>query len=129
MSQLLESEALRFWAQVIQSSDITVCWEWVGAKNGWRLEKRYGRFRRNRPHCRRHSLQAVVYAHRFAYCLGNGMVNPESLPKDMVVRHKCDNPLCCNPEHLELGTQLDNINDTRSRRKKTGETKFEDIPV
>lgn len=29
----------------------------------------------------------------------------------MVVRHKCDNPSCCNPEHLEIGTQRDNVHD------------------
>lgn len=33
----------------------------------------------------------------------------------MVVRHKCDNPQCVNLEHLELGTQLDNITDRDSR--------------
>ena len=33
------------------------------------------------------------------------------IPKGMVIRHKCDNSYCCNVEHLEIGTQLDNIND------------------
>lgn len=34
-----------------------------------------------------------------------------SVPDDKVIRHKCDNPGCCNPDHLELGTALDNARD------------------
>lgn len=32
-----------------------------------------------------------------------------------VVRHKCDNPRCINPEHLEGGTQVDNVRDCAER--------------
>lgn len=49
-------------------------------------------------------------AHRAAYMLEVGPI-----PEGMVVRHKCDNPICCNPEHLELGTQKDNVHDTMNR--------------
>lgn len=34
-----------------------------------------------------------------------------TIPKGMEIRHKCDNSSCCNVEHLEIGTHLDNIND------------------
>lgn len=34
-----------------------------------------------------------------------------SIPKGMLVLHKCDTPMCCNPDHLFLGTQKDNIVD------------------
>lgn len=37
------------------------------------------------------------------------------IPKGCVIRHKCDNPSCVNIEHLEIGTQLDNIADRDSR--------------
>ena len=37
------------------------------------------------------------------------------IPKGMVIRHKCDNPNCCNIEHLEIGTQKDNIEDMIKR--------------
>lgn len=48
--------------------------------------------------------------HRIIYELFYGEIS-----NNMVVRHKCDNPSCCNIEHLELGTQLDNINDMIKR--------------
>ena len=39
------------------------------------------------------------------------------IPNGMVVRHKCDNPSCCNIEHLELGTQYDNVQDMIKRNR------------
>lgn len=39
------------------------------------------------------------------------------IPNGMVVRHKCDNPACINPEHLELGTQKENIQDCIKRNR------------
>lgn len=33
----------------------------------------------------------------------------------MLVIHSCDNPPCCNPKHLRVGTHADNAED-RSRR-------------
>lgn len=39
------------------------------------------------------------------------------IPKEMVIRHKCDNSYCCNVEHLEIGTILDNINDMKVRNR------------
>ena len=38
-----------------------------------------------------------------------------NIPKGMVIRHKCDHPYCCNIEHLEAGTQLDNVRDMIQR--------------
>ena len=46
------------------------------------------------------------YAHRYAWTLEYG-----EIPQDMVVRHTCDNPLCCNLEHLVLGTRKQNSQD------------------
>jgi len=39
-----------------------------------------------------------------------------------VVRHKCDNPRCINPDHLEGGTQKDNMQDC-VRRKRLGDSR------
>lgn len=48
--------------------------------------------------------------HRFSYLIHKGKISEGN-----VIRHKCDNKLCCNPEHLLSGTQLDNIRDMWDR--------------
>ena len=70
----------------------TGCWQWQG-----RSTNCYGELMLNRK---------VHRVHRLAYELWCGPI-----PKGHVVRHKCDNPGCCNPAHLETGTQAENIND------------------
>ncbi len=44
--------------------------------------------------------------HRLAWEVANGPI-----PEGMIVMHTCDNPPCCNPEHLKLGTRADNNRD------------------
>ncbi len=41
------------------------------------------------------------------------------IPEGLVVRHKCDNTNCINPEHMETGTYLDNIRDKVERNRTT----------
>lgn len=54
-------------------------------------------------------------AHRFAYLIFVGPIR-----KGLSVLHRCDVPACCNPEHLFLGTQSDNVMDAvKKGRHKT----------
>lgn len=75
------------------------CWVWTGTKSGIG----YGRFGFKK--------QAFA-AHRLAFFLEYGID-----PGDLLVCHKCDNPPCCNPNHLFLGTHLDNVRDCISKKR------------
>jgi hypothetical protein len=72
------------------------CTEWTGSRLPVK-GKEYGCFRVDGK---------TVRAHRVAYELFNG-----DIPFGMHVLHSCDNPPCVNPDHLYLGTNLDNVAD------------------
>ena len=89
-----------------QCPELGCCWPWTAAKSylprGSSIYQGVGSFRR--------TLKRSEVAHRVSWEL---FVGP--IPEKMVVRHKCDNSLCVNPKHLELGTQQDNLNDMKLR--------------
>lgn len=72
----------------------TGCTEWIGGRS----DRGYGMLAKGRKN---------VLAHRYAYEEAFGPI-----PDAMLVRHKCDNPPCVNPDHLELGTVKDNSRDS-----------------
>ncbi len=51
-------------------------------------------------------------AHRVTWQIYKG-----EIPEGLLVLHKCDNPSCCNPEHMFLGTQKDNIQDAIKKER------------
>lgn len=65
--------------------------------------------------------RGTVKAHRVAYELANGPIPKGDGPHGTVVMHSCDNPLCCNPAHLSIGTQADNLRDMAEKGRRKGE--------
>jgi len=92
---LLFGTEARFWSKV-QKTD--TCWIWIGGRN----DEGYGKFTIESGN--------TVGAHRYSYQLKSG-----SIPDEMMICHKCDNPSCVNFEHLYLGTAKDNSYDRDSR--------------
>lgn len=86
-----ERFADRFWSKVDPSGD---CWEWTAH----RKPGGYGQFTVTKGQF--HTAHAVSYA------LTHGPI-----PPGMVICHRCDNPPCVNPDHLFMGTQVDNALD------------------
>ena len=86
------------------------CWNWTGGKQpngyGWLyLGLVDGK-------------STAGYPHRISYEIHKGFI-----PDGLNVCHKCDNPLCINPEHLFVGTDDDNHKDKVSKNRQIkGET-------
>ncbi len=59
-------------------------------------------------------------AHRVFFYLENGIQ-----PKELCVMHSCDNRPCCNPDHLSLGTALDNNRDAILKGRRYKQPRFE----
>jgi hypothetical protein len=110
MTLLTPKELLRFQAKIAVAGP-DECWNWTACTTGARALGWYGRF------CLRNKR---YYAHRVAWCVARGFPL-EYLTDHLAVMHNCDNPLCCNPSHLTLGTQLDNVKDMiRKARHRNG---------
>ena len=77
--------------------DENQCWNWNKALK----EDGYGLLTYKRK---------IHRVHRLTYELVNGDIS-----SGLLVRHKCDNRKCCSPDHLELGTNSDNMLDSSSR--------------
>lgn len=88
----------RFWrnVRILGEND---CWEW---KASTYKKSRYGRFSIKRKNLLTHRVSWVI-------------ANSEEIPFGLMVLHKCDNPPCCNPKHLFLGTQTENMQDMASK--------------
>ena len=84
------------------------CWEWQKARD-WRYG--YGVLKWARES------RKETQAHRVSYTAFIG-----EIPEGAHILHSCDNPLCCNPEHLRVGSNSENVQDKVSRgRQQKGE--------
>ena len=96
----------KFWKRVDRRSD-GECWPWLGGVHltGYGIFKHEG---------------GQYKAHRVAYALARGGLEwstGQRGSRGTVVRHTCDRRDCCNPSHLVLGTQQDNMVDAVERKR------------
>lgn len=91
------SRAALFWRHV-DLGNVSACWPW----NGARYKAGYGRIRRGK-------VQRAAHREAFAIAFG------QDVPANLAVCHRCDNPPCCNPAHLFVGTIADNNHDRHAK--------------
>jgi hypothetical protein len=92
-----------FWSRA-DRGDLGDCWPYAGVI----LNCGYGQV---------YAEGRMFLAHRVAWILANG-----DIPGGLIVRHLCNNRICCNPAHLAIGTQWDNADDrARAGRTARGE--------
>lgn len=93
-----------FWQKVAITADDNKCWLWLAS----RTSTGYGQTSQ---------MGYTKKAHRVAWAFPNYVI-----PAGMEICHSCDNPLCCNPKHLFLGTTQDNKDDmVRKGRQASGD--------
>jgi hypothetical protein len=81
------------------SAGSSACWPWKLAPND-----------QGRPTFSVNGKKLLAY--RIVYELVTGDTLGRAL-----VRHTCDNPICCNPQHLLKGTHNENMKDMRERER------------
>lgn len=91
-----------FWSNVYVGSD-SECWEWISYSG----TREYAETKWHGKNVRCHRKAYELFYHT-------------EIPEGMQVCHTCDNPPCCNPHHMFLGTFQDNVDD----RERKGRNKL-----
>jgi len=100
-AKALDPSDPRLWDFVDMSGGPKACWPYTGCLHkGYGLVKRQGK---------------RIFAHRLAWEYENGPI-----PAGLHCLHRCDNPPCCNPAHLLLGTHADNMEEKALRGRALG---------
>lgn len=86
----------------MHDGDQSICWEWTAGLGGRPDDKR--------PYF------TVAGSRRLAYRVVYELVHG-SIARGVLIRHTCDNRICCNPKHLVAGTHQDNMNDMKERER------------
>ena len=101
-------DAAKLWAKIAKAGDDD-CWHWLGALNtgGYGLMSV-----RNSAEAYERTVRtwSQVLAHRAVMWLHHG-----DLARNAYIMHKCDNPRCCNPGHMHIGSQMDNVHDMMAK--------------
>lgn len=100
-----EEKVKALWSRVtkkLKCDTESGCWEWQGMRNSYG----YGITSSGRK-------LSGIRVHRFVYQFVWGDLCEEK----NVVLHACDNPACCNPQHLSQGTMKDNTHDMISKQR------------
>ena len=96
-----ESLRKRFFSKVNKLGDDD-CWVWLGYRSP--IKSGIDKGKLSYGHIK--FKKRLIIAHRFSYLIEHG-----SIPDGLMCLHRCDNPGCCNPAHLFLGTGKDNMQD------------------
>ncbi len=95
---MTEKQVNRFWSKIAITANSNKCWNWQAVKH-----RGYGSFSIG---------YTTVVSTRVSYYL-----HYKIDPIGKSVLHKCDNPSCCNPNHLFLGTPNDNSKDMVNKNR------------
>tara|TARA_R110000796_G_scaffold66617_3_gene153148 strand:- start:255 stop:842 length:588 start_codon:yes stop_codon:yes gene_type:complete len=107
----------KFWDMVSDQSNPTVCWEHQGNTQNTGYVNWWYRSNLELDLAGKQRIRYIT-AHRFS-----ALINFGNITNDYCVLHKCDNRICVNPNHLFLGSQLDNIRDMWNKGRQ------KDLPI